>query len=334
VVLDAQSLRVKTERYGVVCVLAVCGDLDVVTAAGFTARAAAAVDSGTGRLVLDLSGLRFADCCGARALTAVTSAVRAGCPVVVRGMCPAVARVLDLLGVNLTGWAGGSGTVPESWLAESYLRAGAGNAAVAHSATGRLVRQVMTARTQSELVMADSRRMAAVIAGTEDRMAATLARAAERRPVHAARLRQLSADAQAEAVYLRHLAGSGDRRAARPAPATGRKASRQVMAGPLRAWVAREESAAVVILSGEADMRSSGELVDLLVSQASGTRQLVVDAAGLSFADTATMRALVMAAKVLRERGGSLVLRRPRHTVAHVLALLGADQLIVTEPDR
>ena len=38
-------------------------------------------------------------------------------------------------------------------------------------------------------------------------------------------------------------------------------------------------------------------------------------------------RTLGLAARTLRERGGSLVLLRPRRPVARVLALTGADQM-------
>jgi len=84
-----------------------------------------------------------------------------------------------------------------------------------------------------------------------------------------------------------------------------------------------------VVLSGEVDMRSSGELAELLVPHLSGSaRRLMVDVSGLSFADSASVRALVMAAKALRERGGTLVLLRPQPAVAKVLNLLRADRLI------
>jgi anti-anti-sigma regulatory factor len=40
------------------------------------------------------------------------------------------------------------------------------------------------------------------------------------------------------------------------------------------------------------------------------------------------VRALVLAGKALRERGGVLVLNRPQPAVLRVLELLGADQVI------
>ena len=99
-------------------------------------------------------------------------------------------------------------------------------------------------------------------------------------------------------------------------------------AGMLRASVAAGVSGPVVILSGETDLTSVGQLSALITAQLSGgTRQLTVDVSGLSFADTASIRTLVLAAKTLKERGGSLVLLRPQPTMARMLDLLGAAQI-------
>ena len=99
-------------------------------------------------------------------------------------------------------------------------------------------------------------------------------------------------------------------------------------AGMLRASVAAGVSGPVVILSGETDLTSAGQLSALITAQLSGgTRQLTVDVSGLRFADTASIRTLVLAAKTLKERGGSLILLRPQQTMARVLDLLGAAQI-------
>ena len=99
-------------------------------------------------------------------------------------------------------------------------------------------------------------------------------------------------------------------------------------ASMLRASVAAGVSGPVVILSGETDLTSAGQLSALITAQLSGgTRQLTVDVSGLRFADTASIRTLVLAARTLKERGGSLVLLRPRPTLARVLDLLGAAQM-------
>ena len=103
-------------------------------------------------------------------------------------------------------------------------------------------------------------------------------------------------------------------------------------AGMLRASVAAGVSGPVVILSGETDLTSAGQLSALITAHLSGgTRQLTVDVSGLRFADTASIRTLVLAAKTLKERGGSLVLLRPRQTMARVLDLLGAAQMFTIQ---
>jgi anti-anti-sigma factor len=54
----------------------------------------------------------------------------------------------------------------------------------------------------------------------------------------------------------------------------------------------------------------------------------MIDVSGLRFADTASIRALLLAARTLRERGGCLVLLHPQRPVAKMLGLLGADQIL------
>jgi anti-sigma B factor antagonist len=99
--------------------------------------------------------------------------------------------------------------------------------------------------------------------------------------------------------------------------------------GALEASVTHGQSGPVVVLSGEADVMSAGQLSDLLRAQLSGgARQLTIDVSGLRFADSASIRALVLAGKTLRDRGGTLVLLSPQPPVARILELTGADELL------
>ena len=83
------------------------------------------------------------------------------------------------------------------------------------------------------------------------------------------------------------------------------------------------------MLSGETDIATVAELSDLVTAQlAGGTVHLTIDVSGLSFADSASVRVLVIAARTLKERGGGLVLLRPQHGVARMLEITGADQMI------
>jgi anti-sigma B factor antagonist len=98
--------------------------------------------------------------------------------------------------------------------------------------------------------------------------------------------------------------------------------------GMLKASVAAGESGPVIVLSGEADLTCAGELSALITAQlAGGARQLTVDVSRLRFADSASIRVLVLAARTLRERGGSLVLLHPQQPLTRLLALTGAGQV-------
>ena len=89
------------------------------------------------------------------------------------------------------------------------------------------------------------------------------------------------------------------------------------------------ESGPVLMLSGEADLTTVAELRDALTAQlASGARHLTVDLSRLRFADSSVIRALVLAGRTLRGRGGGLELAQPQPAVARALSLLGVDQAI------
>jgi anti-sigma B factor antagonist len=98
--MSKPPLTVTVKQAGRVCVVSVSGELDIATAPAL-AEQIAALPGGIERLIMDLSGLQFIDCCGARLLAGVTSAVPPGCMVVVRGATGQVRKVLDILGVLL-----------------------------------------------------------------------------------------------------------------------------------------------------------------------------------------------------------------------------------------
>jgi len=85
----------------------------------------------------------------------------------------------------------------------------------------------------------------------------------------------------------------------------------------------------IVVLSGEADATTVPLLREVLAEQlAAGARLLTVDASGLSFLDSASIRVLVLAARALRGRHGRLVFARPQPLVARLLEITGADRLL------
>ena len=99
--------------------------------------------------------------------------------------------------------------------------------------------------------------------------------------------------------------------------------------GLLDISVAAGEAGPVLTLSGEADLTTVTELTEALTAQlADGARHLTVDLSRLRFADSAVIRALVLADRTLKQRGGGLTLAYPQPVVARLLSLLGVDQAI------
>lgn len=97
----------------------------------------------------------------------------------------------------------------------------------------------------------------------------------------------------------------------------------------LHTAVTSSPSGPVLILSGEADTTTVSELDQFLTAQLTGgTTGLTIDIAGLRFADSVTIRALVQAARVLKDRGGTMTLLRPQPAVAKILTLTGVDRLL------
>ena len=97
----------------------------------------------------------------------------------------------------------------------------------------------------------------------------------------------------------------------------------------LRASVSAGESGPMITLSGETDVTTVAELSELVTGELSGgTLHLTIDASGLSFADSASARVLVLAARTLQQRGGGLVLLRPQRVLMQMLEIMGADQIL------
>jgi anti-sigma B factor antagonist len=92
------------------------------------------------------------------------------------------------------------------------------------------------------------------------------------------------------------------------------------------------ESGPLIVVSGDVDLTNAAELSELVTGQlAGGTLHLTVDVGGLDFADTAGIRVFLLAAKTLRQRGGDLVLLRPQRTLARILEILGAEDVLAIQ---
>ena len=88
---------------------------------------------------------------------------------------------------------------------------------------------------------------------------------------------------------------------------------------------------AVVVLAGELDLADAPAVTAQLLSAADQSGRVSVDLAGVTFIDSTAIGALVGVQRTLRERGGSLVLRRPSRAVARLLELTALDRLFEIE---
>ena len=68
--MSGEHPRVRAERRGRICVVAVSGPLDMAASAGLTECVRAELTARPARLVIDMSGVNFVDFSGARALAA------------------------------------------------------------------------------------------------------------------------------------------------------------------------------------------------------------------------------------------------------------------------
>ena len=101
----------------------------------------------------------------------------------------------------------------------------------------------------------------------------------------------------------------------------------------LRVSVSGGDSYIVVTLAGESDVYTYDQLRGALEAEAAKRPALlIVDLAGLEFMDSTGVQVLLDIRVMMSEHGGKLVLSRPENTVARVLNLVGADQLIPVYP--
>ena len=95
----------------------------------------------------------------------------------------------------------------------------------------------------------------------------------------------------------------------------------------LEVSIAAGASGPVLVLAGEADVTSITRLDEALTAQISGQAvQLTIDAANLRYADSASMRTLVMAAMKVKTRAGSVTLLDPQPSVARLLDMLCVEE--------
>ena len=97
----------------------------------------------------------------------------------------------------------------------------------------------------------------------------------------------------------------------------------------LQVSVTSADSYTVVALTGESDVYTYDQLRGALEAEVTrGVALLIVDLSGLEFMDSSGVQVLLDIRVMMNDRGGQLALAQPQNTVARVLNLVGADQLI------
>ena len=103
----------------------------------------------------------------------------------------------------------------------------------------------------------------------------------------------------------------------------------------LSASIAAGETGPLITLSGSVDITNLAELSEVLADpRVNRTLHLAIDASGLSFADSMATRALALTAKILKERGGGMVLLNPQQLLVRTLELTGADQMMTIRQEN
>ena len=101
----------------------------------------------------------------------------------------------------------------------------------------------------------------------------------------------------------------------------------------LRVSVSGGDAYTVVALAGESDVYTYDQLRSALEAEATrGVPLRSVDLSALEFMDSSGVQVLLDIRVMMNDRGGKLALAGPQNTVARVLNLVGADQLIPVYP--
>jgi anti-anti-sigma factor len=100
---------------------------------------------------------------------------------------------------------------------------------------------------------------------------------------------------------------------------------------PITVTTRWDEGAASIEVSGELDLHSSGELgaaVDEVLAASPAPSAIDVDASGLSFADSAGLRALLLARNQASERGIAFRVSRVSEPLGRLLEMTGLREIL------
>jgi len=92
------------------------------------------------------------------------------------------------------------------------------------------------------------------------------------------------------------------------------------------------EESVVIVVSGEIDMDTIGELSERFEEALQrGSPTVVLDLAGTEFMDSTGLGVIVRASRQLERTGSTLVLRAPQPTVRRLLRVTGLERLLRIE---
>ena len=97
--------------------------------------------------------------------------------------------------------------------------------------------------------------------------------------------------------------------------------------------VSQENGITKVVLAGSLDIKGALEIDPRFKELSQTQHKVIVDLANVSFLASLGMRTLVKSAKLLREKGGQLVLVNPQADVEKALKSSGLDHIIPLVPD-
>lgn len=90
--------------------------------------------------------------------------------------------------------------------------------------------------------------------------------------------------------------------------------------------VLRTEQATTLVVTGEVDLATAGELTEAgLAALAAGSAVVIVDLSEVTFLDSTGLAALVTINNRARNGSAALIIARPRARVRHLLRITGLD---------
>jgi anti-anti-sigma factor len=105
--------------------------------------------------------------------------------------------------------------------------------------------------------------------------------------------------------------------------------------GNLGLSIAETDTGTDVLVSGELDVHTCGELEKALVELAhAGRNHVVLDLGDVAFIDSSGLRALIVGQRALSERGGELELRNLSPMASRLLAVTGLNDVFGLDEDQ